>query len=376
MKKIAAIAAASVLALALAGCASQGASSSASSEAMNASDVSESASSESASSESEPSLKWTEAKTAEEAAKGAGLDEFIVPEPGTKISLGELHKWSFCYAEDRAEADGGAAAAEIVIRKSVGNGDNTQELSEITSGWTDLKGMTYANEWSVDMDGTEVRCYGNVKGKVSKAIWAEDKYSYSILVLGQGDNWQDFGIDADDIAVLVKGTKKAEAKDEAKSEKSEPAQEQDQGQPRPEGDPGLDFNQLVWDNGLGQYEYTGEVFQADDGAWYWPVYTRGADGKLYASYFDTQGNLAWQDEEPLDNGPQGNNQGEKDGVANLDQSDIENLVWQNGLGEFVSAEFQPSDGDTVDAWRVIVHDVNGDEVVVFFNDEDGGYTIY
>lgn len=332
---------------------------------MSASDVSESASSESASSESAPSLKWTEAKTAEEAAKGAGLDEFIVPEPGTKISLGELNKWSFCYAEDRAEADGGAAAAEIVIRKSIGNGDNTQELSEVTGGWADLKGMTYANEWNVSMDGTDVRCYGNEKGKVSKAIWAEDKYSYSILVLGQGDNWQDFGIDEDDIAVLVKGTKKAEVKEEEKSEKSEPAQEQPAEQPRPEGDPGLDFNQLVWDNGLGQYEYTGDVFQAQDGAWYWPVYSRGADGKLYAHYFDTEGNLAWSDTDPIDDGTS------QDGVSNLTEADIQNLVWENGLGEYVSAEYNPSDG----LWRVITHDVNGSEVVILFNDQDSTYVI-
>ncbi|MBR0405399.1 MAG: hypothetical protein IJI68_09415 [Eggerthellaceae bacterium] len=367
MKKLAAIAVASVLAFALAGCSSQSASSSesASSEAMSASDVSESASSESASSESAPSLKWTEAKTAEEAAKGAGLDEFIVPEPGTKISLGELNKWSFCYAEDRAEADGGAAAAEIVIRKSIGNGDNTQELSEVTGGWADLKGMTYANEWNVSMDGTDVRCYGNEKGKVSKAIWAEDKYSYSILVLGQGDNWQDFGIDEDDIAVLVKGTKKAEVKEEEKSEKSEPAQEQPAEQPRPEGDPGLDFNQLVWDNGLGQYEYTGDVFQAQDGAWYWPVYSRGADGKLYAHYFDTEGNLAWSDTDPIDDGTS------QDGVSNLTEADIQNLVWENGLGEYVSAEYNPSDG----LWRVITHDVNGSEVVILFNDQDSTYVI-
>ena len=154
------------------------------------------------------------------------------------------------------------------------------------------------------MDGTEVRCYGNEKGKVSKAIWADGKYSYSILVLGQGDNWQDFGIDTDDIAVLVKGTKKAEVKEEAKSEQSEAASEESQGQPKPEGDPGLDFNQLVFDEGLGQYEYTGEVFQGQDGAWYWPVYTRGADGKLYASYFDTQGNLAWTDEDSVEDDQQ------------------------------------------------------------------------
>ena len=387
MKRLVAIVSASVLALVLAGCAS-GASSSASSESMSASDVSESASdvsesASSASSEAEPALEWTEAKTAEEAAKAAGVKEFIVPEAGAKISLGELGEWTYYYTEDMVEADGGAAAAEIVIRKGLGNGDNTQGSGSMTGYGRDFSEATYAHEWSIDMDGTDVRCYGNEKGTVSKAIWADGKYSYSILVLGQGDNWQDFGVPEDDIAVLVKGTKKAEVKEEEKSEESKQAEEpnneeESNGQPKPEGDPGLDFNQLVWDNGLGQYEYTGDVFQAQDGAWYWPVFSRGADGKLYAHYFDVNGNYCWSDEEALDDGSQNQaqNQGDKDGVANMSEGDIENLVWQNGLGEFVSAEFQPTDGDTVDAWRVIVHNTEGEEVVVFFNDEDGGYTIY
>lgn len=44
------------------------------------------------------------------------------------------------------------------------------------------------------------------------------------------------------------------------------------------------------------------------------------------------------------------------------------------LGEFVSAQYDDSSaGD--DYWRVITHDVNGDEVVVLINDEDGSVVI-
>lgn len=169
----------------------------------------------------------------------------------------------------------------------------------------------------------------------------------------------------------MKGTKKAA---EQPQEEPKPEEQQSEGQQAPTGDPGIDFNQVVWENGLGQYEYTGEVFQGTDGAWYWPVYTRGADGRLYVSYLDTAGNYLWTDEEPLDNGP--NDQNANTGEPVLTEADIEALAWEYGLGEYVSSEFQPSDGETVDAWRVITHDVNGDEVVVFINDKDRSYTIY
>lgn len=216
MKKLAVIVAAAVLALALAGCGSQASSSAASSSASSSSASEASASSSSASVQAVTTVKWTQAKTADEAAKAAGVEEFIVPKAGTKLSLGEVTEWNYYSSEKMAEADAGVAAAEVVIRKGVGNGDNTQ-AAKTTGAGRDFSEATYANEWSVNMDGTDVRCYGNEKGKVSKAVWDDGKYSFSILVLGQGDNWQDFGIPEDDIAVLVKGTKKASNATEASS---------------------------------------------------------------------------------------------------------------------------------------------------------------
>jgi len=316
--------------------------------------------------EEEQGLEWTEVSSAKKAAKKAGVKEFIVPEAGTKISIGELDDYEYYYAEDLAEADTYAAAAAIVFRKGVGTGDNTKELSEFTSDWSDLETLTYDNKWKANIDGTKVTCYGNEEGKASKVIWNDGTYSYSILILGQGDTWMDFGLEADDIATLVKGTKKQEAKKEEKPAQEEAAQEE--GDPRPEGDPGLDFNQLVFDNGLGQYEYTGEVFQGSDGHWYWPVYSRGADGALYASYFDVDGNLAWKDSEPVEGGDDSASDG-----PNLTTSDVENIVWEEGLGEFVNAQYDDNGGDGF--WNVTVHDVNGDEVKVLIDDEDGSYVI-
>ena len=356
MKKVLVVVAAAALALALAGCGSNAASSSANS----ASASSESASaSSSASSESTQTLTWTEEKTAENAAKTAGIDELIVPKAGTKISLGDLGEWAYYSADKMAEADGGAAAAEIVIRKSIGNGDNTAGSGAVTGAGRDLSEATYAAEWSVDMDGTDVRCYGSKKGTVSKAIWEDGKYSYSILVLGQGDNWQEFGVPEDDIAVLVKGTKKTEVKEEKKSEESQSSQDSD------------NYDELVsdavFDNGLGELvSYSTETDA--NGNLVFEIVTRGADGKEYSSVLDADGNV-------LENGYIQANSGAGDGNPNLTEADIQNIIWENGLGEFVSAEFQPSDGDTVDAWRVITHDANGKEVVVFVDDETGGYEI-
>ncbi len=159
------------------------------------------------STESAPLVTWTEASTAEEAAAAAGVEEFVVPAAGSKIELGELGEWTYYHTDNMVEADGGAAAAEIIVRKSTDSSDNAQGTGAITGAGRDISEATYAADWNTTMDGTDVHCYGSKQGTVSKAIWSDGKYGYTILVLGQGDNWQEFGVSEGDIATLVKGTK-------------------------------------------------------------------------------------------------------------------------------------------------------------------------
>ena len=97
MKKnvLTASAAAFALVVALAGCSSSSAPASSESSDMSASEASVAASevseevSEESVSSSAPSVKWTEAKDAKAAAVGAGLDSFAVPEDDVKLSIGE-----------------------------------------------------------------------------------------------------------------------------------------------------------------------------------------------------------------------------------------------------------------------------------------------
>ena len=291
---------------------------------------------------------WTDADSAADAAKGAGIDELIVPEKGTKLSIGELTDWTYCYTKDMAEADGGAGAATIAIRKSIGNGDNTGELSPVTADWSDLKTITYAHEWDMDISGTDVRCYGNVEGKAMKAIWAEGKYSYSILALGQGDTWKDFGLPADDITILVKGTQKAEADNASQ-----------------EPEPGFDVEQAVFDNGLGEFVDYYPV-ENEDGSLSWGVVTHDVNGDEVTTYFDNKGNVI---SGGLEHGDV------VDASAAAPGFDVEQAVFDNGLGEFV--DYYPVENEDGSlSWGVVTHDVNGDEVTTYFDNKgnviDGG----
>ena len=337
MKKFLAIGAAVALAFALVGCASGSSASSASSEsAMSTSDTvisasSESASSSSASASSASTVTWKEAKSAKQAAKKAGLDGFACPADGKELSIGKTGQgpWSFLYADGMAEADGGISAASVVIRKSKKTGDNTAELSDYTKEWADLEGMTYANEWTMNIGDIEVRCYGNEKGKASKMLWDQNGYGYSTLVLGQGDNWADFGIDQDDVSILVGAIIDAnKSYDEEKSASAESASAEPANEENDDStDNAEDYvNSLVWQNGLGEL-VSYQQYQDDNGNWILEVVTRGADGNEYTSTIGPDGNVI-----------QGGGDDDDDDAEPDSDSQVQEAVWENGLGEFVSSE--------------------------------------
>lgn len=289
IKKVLAFTAALALAVVLAGCGSSApASSSASESAMSTSDASASISSASASS-SASSLVWTTVKTADEAAKGAGLDAFAAPSADTELSIGKLNSsgWEFMYAKDIAEANGGAGAAAIVVRKSKAVGDNTAELSDYTKNWSDLAGMAYAHKWEQKVGDTEVTCFGNVEEKASKMIWDQDGCGYSVLVLGQGDNWSDFGIEEDDVntlvAAVIAANSEQKAAEEPKSEESQSAQ-------ATEPISKEDVEEFVFNAGLGEL-VSYEVSQDANGEWVVELTTRGADGEEYVSVLGSDGSV-------------------------------------------------------------------------------------
>ena len=95
--------------------------------------------------------------------------------------------------EGIAEADGAIGAAELTVRKGL-----KQDTDDVSGDYTE-----YALEWTVESDDWQVTCYGNEENKAMKAIWLSDNFSYSILVRGQGDIYDTYGLDEEAIDALV-----------------------------------------------------------------------------------------------------------------------------------------------------------------------------
>ena len=143
---------------------------------------------------------WTESDSAEAAAEGAGVGYFKLPEAGMETGGGPIGWDNYRYMELLAEANGYIGAAELTVRKGVNRPDH--ELSYDT---TDVSGdyNAYAHAWTIEAKEWQVRCFGNEEGRTMKAIWSSDNFSYCILVRGQGDIRDVYGLSADDITALV-----------------------------------------------------------------------------------------------------------------------------------------------------------------------------
>ncbi len=138
---------------------------------------------------------WSDAGTLAEAAEGAGVDGFSIPE-GAEISLGEVNVTEARYMEGLAEAVVEFPAVEMTIRKGnasvAGNGDVSGDYNE------------YANTWTQNIKGLEVTCFGNREGDATKTIWQVDDTCYSITAYGLGGD-TDYGLSPDDLNSLING---------------------------------------------------------------------------------------------------------------------------------------------------------------------------
>lgn len=142
---------------------------------------------------------WTQAATAEEAAKGAGFDS-MADLNGTVISLGELGKMgdiTYRYMDGVVQEFCPAAAVEMsVIKGKVPAGD----------GDVSFDSTAYAHEWTQNVDGQEVKCFGNREGEATKTIWTDGEYNYAVLAYGAGGD-DDYGLGAEDVAIMVNAVK-------------------------------------------------------------------------------------------------------------------------------------------------------------------------
>lgn len=136
---------------------------------------------------------WSDVESAEEAAKGAGIDSFVIAEdPG--IDLGENFERTYRCMDGIAEARLEYPASALTVRKGT---DTYAEEGDISGDYTE-----YANTWTQDVNGIEVTCFGNRKGDASKSIWTVGDMHFSIVAEGLGGD-EDFGLNAERLTAMV-----------------------------------------------------------------------------------------------------------------------------------------------------------------------------
>lgn len=134
---------------------------------------------------------WETAESTDDAAEKAGLDMFIVDPEG--LSLGEVTNADYSYQEGAAQAHYGVAAVELYVNKG---------LNEKFNGDVSFDTKEYAHEWTQNIKGLEVKCYGNREGEATKTIWTLENNDFAICAYGAGGD-DDFGLSADDVSSLV-----------------------------------------------------------------------------------------------------------------------------------------------------------------------------
>ena len=134
---------------------------------------------------------WSDVASAEEAAKGAGIDSFVIAEdPG--LDLGQLFERTYRCMDGIAEARLEYPASALTVRKG-----NYAEEDDISGDYTE-----YANTWTQDVNGIEVTCFGNREGDATKSIWTVDNMHFSIVAEGLGGD-EDFGLNAERLTAMV-----------------------------------------------------------------------------------------------------------------------------------------------------------------------------
>ena len=183
MKRVATIAMAMALVLALSGCAAS-ASSKSSSATMSASDVNASAS----------AASWTNVISAAEAAKGAGLTSFSMPDRTVIADIVFTNPaYSYTTGVAQAKYDNGAS---LIIRKDDGSHSaqlTDSDVSKLTATWT----KTY--------EGVEVTCHGVARGAATYITWKTNAGEYGVTL--QSTDSKELAMDEEDIADIVRAIK-------------------------------------------------------------------------------------------------------------------------------------------------------------------------
>ena len=143
---------------------------------------------------------WTQAATAEEACEGAGLDT-VADLNGTKTTLGvlgEMGEIKYRYMDGIVQTFCPVAAVDMCVNKG--------RIPSGSDGDISMDSTAYKNEWTQNVNGQEVKCFGNREGEATKTIWTAGDYNYAILAYGAGGD-DDFGLNAEDVATMVNAVK-------------------------------------------------------------------------------------------------------------------------------------------------------------------------
>ena len=134
---------------------------------------------------------WSDVASAEEAAKGAGIDGFSLADD-LGLDLGQEFERTFRCMDGIAEARMEFAASALTVRKGT-----AAEDGDISGDYN-----TYAHTWEEDVNGVKVTCSGNREGDATKAIWEVDGMCFSSFAEGLGGD-TDFGLNAERLSALL-----------------------------------------------------------------------------------------------------------------------------------------------------------------------------
>ncbi len=223
----------------------------------------------------EPEIEWTEVASADEAAKGAGFEKFGVID-SFKIGDLEFKDPKFAYAGGVAQATYETPATMIYVRK--GEGSYSTPLS-------DRNLDEFASRWFKVIEGTNITCYGVAKGAVTVATWSDGNTSYGLTFQGLGGD--EMSMDADELAVLVRGINEHNGDTDA-TEKKEEAEEQQKQQAKDTLISAAEADALVEKDCGGTCTAIDRVSTKQYGdCWY--ATARDAKGNTYAYYVDNNG---------------------------------------------------------------------------------------
>ena len=169
--------------------------SAASASASAASPSAAAASSEAAASSAsaEVANPWHEAATAEEAAAGAGIVSFALPQ-GAIADLGAPFAITYRYMDGMAEARYEFGASAVTARTAKIAADGSFDISGDYNN--------YKYEWTETIANSPIACAGNREGDSTKTYWGEGGVAHSVVAQGLGGD-EDFGLNVERLTVFV-----------------------------------------------------------------------------------------------------------------------------------------------------------------------------